>query len=76
MAVNGHVRFLGLSWFYWHSECYYFQVTTPPELEQSQVTLFKNKIKEIEKWLQHVHRMDTNRLPKQAQQYRPKDEGT
>ena len=25
-----------------------------------------------EKWLQHVHRMDTNRLPKQALQYRPK----
>ena len=25
-----------------------------------------------EKWLQHVQRMDTNRLPKQALQYRPK----
>jgi DNA-binding PadR family transcriptional regulator len=24
------------------------------------------------KWLQHVERMDTNRLPKQAQQYKPK----
>ena len=24
------------------------------------------------KWLQHVQRMDTNRLPKQALQYRPK----
>ena len=33
-------------------------------------------VKEIkqyqEKWLQHVQRMDTNRLPKQAQQYKPK----
>jgi len=25
-----------------------------------------------EKWLQHVQRMDTNRLPKQALQYKPK----
>ena len=28
--------------------------------------------KRIEKWLQHVHRMDTNRLLKQALQYKPK----
>jgi len=27
------------------------------------------------KWLQHVQRMDTNRIPKQALQYQPKDEG-
>ena len=36
----------------------------------------QNIVKEIkqyqEKWLQHVHRMDTNRLPKQALQYKPK----
>ena len=25
-----------------------------------------------EKWLQHVQRMDTNRIPKQALQYQPK----
>jgi hypothetical protein len=25
-----------------------------------------------EKWLQHLHRMDTNRIPKQALQYKPK----
>jgi len=25
-----------------------------------------------QKWLQHVQRMDTNRLPKQALQYNPK----
>ena len=25
-----------------------------------------------EKWLQHVQRMDTNRIPKQALQYKPK----
>ena len=29
-----------------------------------------------EKWLQHVQRMDTKRLPKQALQYKPKDEET
>ena len=28
------------------------------------------------KWLQHVQRMDTNRLSKRALQYKPKDEGT
>ena len=28
------------------------------------------------KWLQHVQRMDRNRIPKQALQYRLKDEGT
>ena len=36
----------------------------------------QNIVKEIKqyqkKWLQHVKRMDTNRLPKQALQYRPK----
>ena len=34
-------------------------------------------VKEIkqykEKWLQHVERMGTNRLPKQALQYKPKE---
>jgi len=36
----------------------------------------KNIVKEIkqyqEKWLQHVQRMDTNRIPKQALQYKTK----
>ena len=36
----------------------------------------QNTVKEIkqyqEKWLQHVQRMDTNRVPKQALQYQPK----
>jgi hypothetical protein len=36
----------------------------------------QNIVKEIEqyqkKWLQHVQRMDRNRIPKQALQYRPK----
>ena len=36
----------------------------------------QNIVKEIKqyqkKWLQHVQRMDTNRLPKQALQYKPK----
>jgi len=40
----------------------------------------QNIVKEIKqyqkKWLQHVQRMDTNRLPKQALQWKPKDEGT
>ena len=45
-----------------------------------QKTGAQNTVKEIkqyqEKWLQHVQRMDTNRLPKQTLQYKPKDEGT
>ena len=36
----------------------------------------QNIVKEIkqyqETWLQHVQRMDTNRIPKQALQYKPK----
>jgi hypothetical protein len=40
----------------------------------------ENIVKEIEqyqeKWLQHIQRMDTNRIPKQALQYKPKDEDT
>jgi len=36
----------------------------------------ENLVKEIkqyqEKWLQHIQRMDTNRIPKQALQYKPK----
>jgi hypothetical protein len=40
----------------------------------------QNIVKEIKqhqkKWLQHVQRTDINRIPKQALQYRPKDEGT
>jgi len=36
----------------------------------------ENTVKEIkqyqEKWLQHIQRMVTNRIPKQALQYKPK----
>ena len=36
----------------------------------------ENIVKEIkqyqEKWLRHIQRMDTNRIPKQALQYKPK----
>jgi hypothetical protein len=36
----------------------------------------QNIVKEIKqyhkKWLQHVQRMETNRIPKQAPQYKPK----
>jgi hypothetical protein len=43
-----------------------------------QKTGAQNIVKEIkqyqEKWLQHVQRMDTNRLPKQALQYNQKEE--
>jgi hypothetical protein len=39
-----------------------------------------NIVKEIkeyqEKWLQHIQRMDTNRIPKQALQFNQKDEDT
>jgi len=36
-------------------------------------TDYQNKHYNInQKWLQHVQRMDTNRLPKQALQYKPK----
>jgi len=38
--------------------------------------LFTDILKEIkqyqEKWLQHIQRMDTNTIPKQALQYKPK----
>ena len=41
-----------------------------------QKTGAQNIVQEIkhyqEKWLQHVQRMDTNRLPKQALEYKPK----
>jgi len=41
-----------------------------------QKMVVKNIVKEIKqyqkKWLKHVQRMDTNRLPKQALQYKPK----
>jgi hypothetical protein len=34
---------------------------------------FSKEIKEYQaKWLQHIQRMDTNRIPKQALQYKPK----
>jgi hypothetical protein len=43
-------------------------------------TVAENVVKEIkqyqEKWVQHIQRMDTNRIPKQALQYKPKDEDT
>jgi hypothetical protein len=36
----------------------------------------ENTVKEIkqyqEKWLQHIQKMDTNRIPKQALQHKPK----
>ena len=39
-----------------------------------------NIVKEIKqyrkKWLQHVQRMDRNRLPRQALKYRPEEDGT
>ena len=45
-----------------------------------QETGAQNIAKEIKhyqkKWLQHVQRMDTNRLSKPALQYKQKDEGT
>ena len=41
--------------------------------EKTGTQIIVKEIKEYqEKWLQHVQRMDTNRLPKQALQYKPK----
>jgi len=53
---------------------------TKPDKEKNQCirerTGAENIVKEIkqyqEKWLQHIQRMDTNRVPKQALQYKPK----
>jgi len=40
----------------------------------------QNIVKEIKqyqkKWLKHVQRMDTNRLPRQVLKYRPEEDGT
>ena len=55
--------------------------TTKLDEEKSQCirqkTRAQNIVKEIrqdqKKWLQHVQRIDTNRLPKQALQYQPKE---
>jgi hypothetical protein len=45
-----------------------------------QKTGAQNIVKEIKQYqkkcLQNVQRMETNRIPKQALQYKPKDEGT
>ena len=41
--------------------------------EKTGAQIIVKEIKQYqEKWLQHVQRMDTNRLPKQALQYKPK----
>jgi hypothetical protein len=41
--------------------------------EKKRGTEHSKDIKQYQKkWLQHVQRMDTNRIPKQAIQYRPK----
>jgi hypothetical protein len=45
------------------------------KLNNQIITIYKiiYKINQYqEKWLKHVQRMDTNRLPKQAIQYKPK----
>jgi hypothetical protein len=41
-----------------------------------QKTGAQNIVKEIKQWLQHVQRMDTNTLPKQALQHKPKGRRT
>jgi len=64
---------------------YFIQITnilgiTKLDKEKNQYirekTAAENIVKEIkqyqEKWLQHIQRMDTNRIPKQALQYKPK----
>jgi hypothetical protein len=44
-----------------HSEKWGFKFLKQKEIKQYH-----------EKWLQHVQRIDTNRIPKQALQYKPK----
>ena len=36
------------------------------------MTILKEIKQYQEKWLQHIQRMDTNRMPKQALKYKPK----
>jgi len=58
----------------------YLKVGIPHPLKFIFLYVQWNIVKEIkqyqEKWLQHVQRMDANRMPKQALQCKPKDEGT
>jgi len=65
-----------LSSFWGYSEC--FDVPWIKCIRKK--TGAQNIVKEIkqdqEKWLQHIQRMDTNSIPKQALQYKPKDEDT
>jgi hypothetical protein len=50
--------------------------TTYPEKKTGAQNIIK-EVKQCQKnWLQHVQRLDTNRIRKLALQYRPKDEGT
>jgi hypothetical protein len=67
----------------WHKETphdfYSIKNTTKLDKEKNQCirekTGAQNIVKEIKqyqkKWLQHVQRMDTNRIPRQALKYRP-----
>jgi hypothetical protein len=66
--------------------CGWLRITAETKLDKEKnqyirdKTAVQNIVKEIkqyqEKWPQHVQRMDTNRIPKQALQYKLKDEGT
>jgi len=51
-------------------------VTYPGDIKTLRIPSKGRIVKEIkqyqEKWLQHMQRMDTNRIPKQALQYKPK----
>ena len=59
-----------------------FQIYMDEEIQciRGKKTGAENIVKEIkqyqEEWLQHIQRMDTNRIHKQALQYKPKDEDT
>ena len=67
-------------WWNWASFLRHLLGITKLDKEKNQCirqkTGAQNIVKEIkqhrEKWLKHVQRMDTNRLPKQTLQYKPK----
>jgi hypothetical protein len=66
--------------------CGWLRITAETKLDKEKNQCIRGKtggqniVKEIkqyqQKWLQHIQRMDTNRISKQALQYKPKDEGT
>jgi len=65
------------TWCHWRKKKYFESIELDKEKNQCirKKTGAQNTVKEIkeyqEKWLQHVQRMDTNRIPKQPLKYQP-----